>query len=169
MSADGLAKQLRSLKHTMDTTGSNSQSIITADAEITGNIKTSGSLLIDGKVEGDVACGHDVAVGKSGSIKGNTTVNSIVVEGTVEGNIMARERIELKASTRMTGDLKAKRLAVEEGVAFSGKAEITPSGTGEAPDAKSESRSASTETSRPSTTAAGAARPDVRGNLFGKR
>ncbi len=153
----------------METTGSNSQSIITADAEVTGNIKTSGSLLIDGKVEGDVACGHDITMGKTGSIKGNTTVNSIVVEGTVEGNIVAHERIELKASTRMTGDLKAKRLSVEEGVAFSGKAEITPSGAGEASAAKSENRSASTESSRSATTAAGAARPDVRGNLFGKR
>ncbi len=146
----------------MDTTGSNSQSIITADAEVTGNIKTNGSLQIDGKVEGDVACGHDVVVGKTGSIKGNTTVNSIVVEGTIEGNITARERIELKSSTRMTGDMKAKRLAVEEGVAFSGKAEITPSGAGEA---KAESRSAAPPAAAGST----AVRTDPRGNLFGKR
>jgi cytoskeletal protein CcmA (bactofilin family) len=148
----------------MDTTGSNSQSIITADAEVTGNIKTNGSLQIDGKVEGDVACGHDVAVGKTGSIKGNTTVNSIIVEGTIEGNITARERIEMKSSTRMTGDLKAKRLAMEEGVAFSGKAEITPSGTGEAA-AKTESRSVAPTASSASV----AARTDPRGNLFGKR
>ena len=148
----------------MDTTGSNSQSIITADAEVIGNIKTNGSLLIDGKVEGDVACGHDVAGGKTGSIKGNTTVNSMIVEGTIEGNITARERIEMKASTRMTGDVKAKRLAMEEGVAFSGKAEITPSATGEAA-AKTESRSAAPAAS----SASAAARPDPRGNLFGKR
>ncbi|MBI5817610.1 MAG: polymer-forming cytoskeletal protein [Verrucomicrobia bacterium] len=148
----------------MDTTGSNSQSIITADAEVMGNIKTNGSLLIDGKVEGDVACGHDVTVGKTGSIKGNTTVNSIVVEGTIEGNIIARERIELKSSTRITGDIKAKRLAVEEGVAFSGKAEITPSGAGEGA-AKAENRSATPSVSA----AASPARPDSRGNLFGKR
>jgi cytoskeletal protein CcmA (bactofilin family) len=102
-----------------------------------------------------------VAVGKTGSIKGNTTVNSIVVEGTIEGNIVARERIELKSSTRMTGDLKAKRLAVEEGVAFSGKAEITPSGAGE---------SAAKGSAAPAAAAASAAaRPDPRGNLFGKR
>ncbi|MBI5685686.1 MAG: polymer-forming cytoskeletal protein [Verrucomicrobia bacterium] len=149
----------------MDTTGSNSQSIITADAEVTGNIKTNGSLQIDGKVEGDVACGHDVAVGKTGSVKGNTTVNSIVVEGTIEGNITARERIELKSSTRMVGDLKAKRLAIEEGVAFSGKAEITPSATGETGAAKAENRSAASSAAAASV----AARPDPRGNLFGKR
>lgn len=149
----------------MDTTGSNSQSIITADAEVMGNIKTNGSLLIDGKVEGDVACGHDVTVGKTGSIKGNTTVNSIVVEGTIEGNIIARERIELKSSTRITGDIKAKRLAVEEGVAFSGKAEITPSGAGEGAPAKTENRSVTPAVSA----ATSAARPDSRGNLFGKR
>ena len=148
----------------MDTTGSNSQSIITADAEVTGSIKTNGSLQIDGKVEGDVACGHDVMVGKTGSIKGNTTVNSIVVEGTIEGNIVARERIELKSSTRMTGDLKAKRLAMEEGVAFSGKAEITPSAAGEASAAKTENRSVA-----PASAATAVARPDPRGNLFGKR
>ncbi len=150
----------------MDTTGSISQSIITADAEITGNIKTGGSLQIDGKVEGDVTAAHDVIIGKTGSVKGNTSVNSIVVEGTVEGNIVARERIELKASTRMTGDLKGKRLSVEEGVAFSGKAEITPSGSGDT--AKSENRPATTDAAR-SAAPASTARPDVRGNLFGNK
>jgi cytoskeletal protein CcmA (bactofilin family) len=147
----------------MDTTGSNSQSIITADAEVTGNIKTNGSLQVDGKVEGDVTCGHDVAVGKTGSVKGNIAVNSIVVEGTIEGNITARERIELKASTRMTGDMKAKRLSVEEGVAFSGKAEITPSSSGDASAAKADRPAASPATG------SSPVRPDPRGNLFGKR
>jgi cytoskeletal protein CcmA (bactofilin family) len=54
-------------------------------------------------------------------------VNSVVVLGAIKGNIVAKERIELKGTARVAGDIKAKRLVVEEGVSLVGKSEITPS------------------------------------------
>ena len=43
------------------------------------------------------------------------------------GNITAKDRIEMKSSARVTGDIKSKRLAVEDGVTFIGRSEVNPS------------------------------------------
>ncbi len=104
------------------------KSILSAELEITGTIKTSGSVQIDGRVEGEVISQGDVILGKSGSVKGNLNVNSISVAGTIQGNITAKDRIELKSTARLMGDIKAKRLAVEDGVTFIGKSEVNPTG-----------------------------------------
>lgn len=103
------------------------KTIIADDVEINGSVKTTGGVKLGGKIVGDLTSGGDVLVEKTASVKGNVTVNSVVVLGQVRGNIVARERIELKGSAQVTGDIKAKRLVVEDGVSLSGKTEITPS------------------------------------------
>ena len=104
------------------------QSHIAAEVEISGTIKCAGPVRIDAKLEGDLTCGGDAVIGKSATIKGNLTVNSIIVEGAIIGNITAKDRIEFKSSAKITGDIKGKRLAVEDGASFIGKSEVNPSG-----------------------------------------
>ena len=67
--------------------------------------------------------------GKDAKIKGNIMVSSTTIEGTIAGNVTAKDRIEMKASARVTGDIKSKRLSVEDGVTFIGRSEVNPSGT----------------------------------------
>jgi cytoskeletal protein CcmA (bactofilin family) len=104
------------------------KSIIDSEVVITGTVKTPGNIQIDGKLEGDLDCGGDAAIGKSAQIKGNMNVSSISVAGSINGNISAKDRIEMKATARVNGDIKSKRLAVEDGVTFVGKSEVNPSG-----------------------------------------
>ena len=105
------------------------QSVIAADVDITGTIKSTGSVRVDGKLDGELHCGGDAIIGKEAKIKGNLTVSSAIVEGTIAGNIIAKDRIEMKSSARVTGDIKSKRLSVEDGVTFIGRSEVNPSGT----------------------------------------
>lgn len=105
-----------------------SQSVISSEVEIIGTIKTSGSIQIEGRVEGEILSQGDVSIGKSGSVKGNLRVNSVTLSGTVQGNIEAKDRIALKSTARLLGDIKAKRLSVEDGVTFVGKSEVNPTG-----------------------------------------
>ena len=105
-----------------------SRSVISSEVEIIGTVKTSGSIQVEGRIEGEILSEGDVGIGKSGSVKGNLRVNSITVAGTVQGNIQAKDRIELKSTARLLGDIKAKRLAVEDGVTFVGKSEVNPTG-----------------------------------------
>lgn len=104
------------------------QSVISSEVEIIGTIKTSGSIQIEGRVEGEILSQGDVTIGKSGSVKGNLRVNSVTLAGTVQGNIEAKDRIALKSTARLLGDIKAKRLSVEDGVTFVGKSEVNPTG-----------------------------------------
>jgi cytoskeletal protein CcmA (bactofilin family) len=105
------------------------QSVISNEVEITGTIRSSGSVQIDGKLDGELHCGGDAVVGKSANIKGNLAVNSATIEGTIHGNVTAKDRIEMKSSARVTGDIRAKRLSVEDGVTFIGRSEVNPSGS----------------------------------------
>jgi cytoskeletal protein CcmA (bactofilin family) len=103
------------------------QSVISNEIEIIGTIKGSGSVRIDGKLEGELHCNGDAVIGQTAQIKGNIVVNSATVEGAVNGNITAKDRIEMKSSARVTGDIRAKRLSVEDGVTFIGRSEVNSS------------------------------------------
>ena len=103
------------------------RTIIADDVEIGGPIKCTGGVRMGGRMSGDLTCAGDVMVEKTSQIKGNLSANSLVVMGAIKGNIAVRDRVELKGNARVAGDIKAKRLVVEEGVSLSGKIDITPS------------------------------------------
>lgn len=105
------------------------QTIISADVQITGTIKSSGPVRIDGKLEGDLVCASDAVIGRSAVIKGALQVSSVIVEGAVQGNITAKDKIDMKSTAKVHGDISAKRLAVEDGVTFIGKSEVNPTGS----------------------------------------
>ena len=104
------------------------QSVITSEVEIKGVIKSAGSVRMDGKLDGDLASQGDSILGKTATMKGNISGNNVVIEGTINGTIAAKDKIEMKAAARITGDIKSKRLAVEDGVTFIGKCDVNPAG-----------------------------------------
>lgn len=141
--------------------GQGSQSVIAADVEITGTIKSSGAIRIEGKLEGELVCTADAAIGKSAVIKGNISVNTIVIEGQIHGNITAKDKIEMKSTAKVHGDIKSKRLAVEDGVTFIGHSEVNPSGSAAA--------AAPSTPAAPKSDVNPPERPDSSGGFFGRR
>ena len=104
----------------------NSKNVLNSDVELKGTLKFSGELTFDGKLDGDIQSEGSLILGDNAVIKGNMNVTAIVVRGKVNGNIVAREKIELKAKTELFGDIRAAKLAMEEGVTFVGKTEVNP-------------------------------------------
>ena len=115
----------------------NGQSTIANGVEITGTVKTAGSIQIDGVLNGDLNCEGNATIGQGATIKGGLNVSSVTIAGSVQGNINAIDRIEMKSTAKVVGDIKAKRLAVEDGVTFNGKSEVSPSGAPTAAPAQS--------------------------------
>ncbi len=107
----------------------NHESVIGADVEIIGTIKSNGSVRLDGKLEGELLCGGNAILGKSAQVKGNVTATSVSIEGKINGNILAKDKIEMKATATVNGDIKARRLSVEDGVTFVGRSEVNPNAT----------------------------------------
>jgi cytoskeletal protein CcmA (bactofilin family) len=102
------------------------KNVLGSDVEIKGNIKFTGELTFDGKLEGEVQTEGTLHLGDGAVIKGNITAQSVTVRGKINGNITAREKIEIKAKAELFGDIRAARLAIEEGVTFVGKTEVNP-------------------------------------------
>ncbi len=102
------------------------KNVLNADIEIKGSLKFSGELHLDGKVEGEIQTEGMLNVGETAVINGNVTAGNVSVRGKIHGNIVAKEKVDLKAKAELFGDLRASRLAVEEGVTFVGKTDVNP-------------------------------------------
>jgi len=111
-----------------DTTSpSSAKNVLASDVEIKGTIKFENELIFDGKIEGEIVSdAGSLTLGKSAHVNGEVKTKSVVVHGSVTGNITVLEKAELKASSQLTGDLKALRIVIEEGATFIGKSEVTP-------------------------------------------
>ena len=107
------------------------KTIISEDVEITGNVKSATHIQFDGKLNGDLNCAGIATLGKTAAIKGNVNADSVTIAGNVVGNVVAKDRIEMKSTAKVQGDIRAKRLTVEDGVTFVGKSEVNPTGLGE--------------------------------------
>jgi cytoskeletal protein CcmA (bactofilin family) len=116
---------MEKMNNDMSTT-STSKNVLNSDVEIKGNIKFSGELTLDGKLDGEIHTDGALALGDSAVVNGNITAQSVTVRGKVNGNITAKEKIDIKAKAELFGDIRSARLTIEEGVTFVGKTEVNP-------------------------------------------
>lgn len=105
------------------------KTIIGEDVEISGNVKCESNIQMNGKLNGDLTCGGQAVIGNTSVVKGNMSIDTVSIMGQVNGNITAKDKIELKSTARLHGDIRAKRLTVEDGVTFVGKVEVNPAGS----------------------------------------
>lgn len=92
---------------------------------IEGRITSAQDLRIDGRVEGAVAVGqYELIVGETATISGDLAARSIVIGGTVTGNVTATERIELRPTASVEGDMKSPQVVMADGAAIKGKMEV---------------------------------------------
>jgi cytoskeletal protein CcmA (bactofilin family) len=90
-----------------------------------GELSANEDLLIEGQFEGTVSLeDHCLTVGANGQVKAEIHARQVVVLGTVSGNVVAGEKVEIRRSGRVVGDLKASAVAIEEGAYFKGSIDI---------------------------------------------
>jgi cytoskeletal protein CcmA (bactofilin family) len=92
---------------------------------IKGELSCSEDLYIDGQVEGAIdPKGNRLTVGPNGRVKANVNASAVVVQGKLEGSIQASDRVDLKQSAIVTGDIAAQRISIDEGAYFKGRVNI---------------------------------------------
>ena len=92
---------------------------------IKGEVSGSEDLYLDGEIEGSIDLhDHSLTVGPNGKVKANITAKSIVIQGKVDGTLNASDRLDLKRSAVVTGDVSTQRIAIEEGAFLKGKVDI---------------------------------------------
>ncbi len=105
-----------------------SRNVLSSDVEIKGTVKFTNDLVVDGRIEGEIQSDGNLTVGENARLKAEIKTGTVVVYGKVHGNIIANEKVELKATAEVVGDIKAKILSIEPGAIFVGKSNVgTPS------------------------------------------
>ena len=85
-----------------------------------GEVSTSGTIRIDGTLEGNIISDW-VVLGEKGNIKGDITSGGVIVGGKIEGNVKAKEIIEIKNKGKVIGDILTPKLTIVEGGVIEGK------------------------------------------------
>ncbi len=93
-------------------------SILSADLTVTGNLKTTGDIQVEGTIEGDIRA-HLLTVGEGATVRGEIVADDIVVNGRVVGRVRGL-KVRLTATARVEGDIIHKTIAIESGAHFEG-------------------------------------------------
>jgi len=93
---------------------------------ISGEVKGSEDLVLDGRVEGIVNLGEcRLTIGPNANVAADLTARDVLIMGKVQGNVAASGRVELRAGCNLEGDIRALRLAIEDNAMFRGKVDLT--------------------------------------------
>ena len=95
-----------------------SPSLLSSDLTIKGNVSSSGDILIEGTIEGDVRA-HLLTVGESATIRGEVIADDVVVNGRVIGRVRGL-KVRLTSTAKVEGDIVHKTIAIESGAHFEG-------------------------------------------------
>jgi cytoskeletal protein CcmA (bactofilin family) len=96
---------------------------------IKGELSGSEDLYVDGNVEGKIELrNHSLTVGPNGNVKADITAKAVVIQGKLDGAVNASDRVELRKSAVVNGDVTTQRIAIEEGAFLKGKVDIQKDG-----------------------------------------
>jgi cytoskeletal protein CcmA (bactofilin family) len=109
----------------MATKNENSNCVIGENSVFEGRFYVSGSILIEGKFQGDIKTEDQVTVGPTGKVRTDIVARKVTVAGTLIGNIIASEEVILIQSGKVLGNITTPKLNVETGVVTEGKVTIT--------------------------------------------
>ena len=99
--------------------------VIGAKTTIKGEISGDEEVLVEGTIEGQVRINKDLRVGQGGVVKATVDAQSVVVSGELIGDCHAAHRVEIQATGRLTGNIRAPRVVIAEGAVFKGNSDMT--------------------------------------------
>lgn len=104
------------------------RSIIGKNITITGDISATEDLIVEGRVTGLINLNESrLTVGEDGYAKSQISAREVVILGRVEGKIIATERVELRHTAQVTGDITAPRLIIHQDAVIKGSVDLSPS------------------------------------------
>ena len=92
--------------------------------EFKGTISYSGTVRIDGYLDGEIHTDGVLLIGEDAVIQAKITAGTIVCKGKITGDVVAKECVKLRAPAVMNGSVKAPVLSMEDGVLFNGALEM---------------------------------------------
>jgi cytoskeletal protein CcmA (bactofilin family) len=104
------------------------RSLIGKNILITGDISATEDLVLDGRITGKIQLNESrLTIGEDGYAQSHITAREVVIFGRVEGQIHASERVELRHTAQVTGDIIAPRLIIHQDAVIKGSVDLSPS------------------------------------------
>lgn len=106
------------------TPSSHDTSLIARGTVVRGDIRFSGNLHLDGRIEGTVQAEEEGAVftlSEHGIVEGEIRVPHAIINGHVLGDIHAADRLELAAEARITGNVHYRTIEIAAGAQVNGR------------------------------------------------
>jgi cytoskeletal protein CcmA (bactofilin family) len=130
--------------------GTDVESLIGEHTSFEGTLKTEGSVRLLGAIQGEIESKSAIIVEEKARVTARLTAAQISVAGQVDGQIYCDGRVEIRPTGRVTGEINAGALIVQEGAFFEGNSKMTSgSGSPSAGAGASASRTHETSASRP--------------------
>ena len=89
---------------------------------VEGKVISAEDLTIDGQVEGLIELGgHSLTISEDATIRADLLAKTVTISGKVSGNVRAVEKVDLRATGSVTGDITAPRFVMADGATVLGK------------------------------------------------
>ena len=99
-------------------------SIIGPGMRVNGDCHTEGTLRIEGHIKGSVRAGKAVVISKEGTVEGDVVTQDAIIGGRVTGSVVADSRLELQATCSIEGEIRARRIKLDEGGRVNGNVRV---------------------------------------------
>ncbi len=99
---------------------SEGRAYLDSGSKVSGKLHFEGPVRLDGQIEGEIQAKESLVIGESAVITAQIKGASVVVAGKVSGDITATQRIEIRPSAKVLGNLSAPVLVIQEGALFEG-------------------------------------------------
>jgi cytoskeletal protein CcmA (bactofilin family) len=92
---------------------------------VKGELSGSEDLIVDGEVEGSISLkGQTCTIGPNGRVRANIEARNVIIHGRVNGDVHATERVELRKTASLAGDIATARISIDDGAFFKGGIDI---------------------------------------------
>ncbi len=99
--------------------------IIGPSIHIDGDLRGEEDLVIEGEVNGTVQLkSNGLTIGPQGKVRADVYAHSIFVDGFVEGDLYGSERVSIRKSAQVRGNIVSPRVSLEDGAKFKGSIEM---------------------------------------------
>ncbi|MBT3048279.1 MAG: polymer-forming cytoskeletal protein [Candidatus Thiodiazotropha sp.] len=101
--------------------------VIGPSIQINGDLSGEEDLIIQGKVSGTIQLREkSLTVGKQGQVDANVLAHSIIIEGKVNGDLYGSERVSIRNTGNVNGNIVSPKVSLDEGCRFKGSIDMDP-------------------------------------------
>jgi cytoskeletal protein CcmA (bactofilin family) len=99
--------------------------VIGPSIQINGDLSGEEDLIIQGKVSGTIQLREkSLTVGNQGKVDANVLANSIIIEGEVNGDLYGSERVSIRKTGNVRGNIVSPKVSLDEGCRFKGSIDM---------------------------------------------